>query len=103
MIEKTFLLKSFLSTSMSTLPFLPFFFSIFSSSPFSFTVLPTVLSFFLILNSLILIGLILNQNESLQEIGTTQASTSFSNPLENYTSICIGIEFFLLLLKTKNI
>jgi hypothetical protein len=62
-----------------------------------------VLSVFLILNSLILIGLILNQNESLQEIGTTQTSTSFSNPLENFTSICIGIEFFLLLVKTKNI
>ena len=59
-----------------------------------------IVTFLLILNSVITIGLILNQNESAKD-ATSNTSTQITNPLEKFTWLCVFIEFFLFLIKSK--
>lgn len=55
----------------------------------------------LVVNSILIIGLILNQNESVKDSITTQTSSSSTNPLENFTWICLFFQLILLLIKIK--
>ncbi len=59
-----------------------------------------IVTFLLILNSVITIGLILNQNESAKD-ATSNTSTQITNPLEKFTWLCVFVEFFLFLIKSK--
>ena len=63
--------------------------------------LTTPLTFFSFLNSFITIVLVLNQNETTKDSKNLQNSTIRSNPLENFTWICLGIQLLLLLIKLK--
>ena len=60
-----------------------------------------IVTFLLILNSVITIGLILNQNESAKD-ATSNTSTQITNPLEKFTWLCVFVEFFLFLIKSKS-
>jgi preprotein translocase subunit SecG len=61
------------------------------------------LTFLLVINSVITIFFILNQNESAKDSASTQSSnsSSFQNPFENITWICLGLQFILLMVKIK--
>ncbi len=59
------------------------------------------LSLLLSINSLITITLILNQNDTSKDSTTNQNSTSSFNIIEQFTWICLIIEFIILLIKTK--
>jgi preprotein translocase subunit SecG len=61
----------------------------------------TPLTVFSFVNSFLTIVLVLNQNDSTKDSKTVQTSTSPSNPLENFTWVCLFIQFLLLLLKLK--
>ena len=61
----------------------------------------TPLTFFSFVNSFFTIILVLNQNETTKDSKTVQNSTTPSNPLENFTWICLLIQFLLLLIKLK--
>lgn len=55
----------------------------------------------LLINSTFLIGLILNQNESIKDSSSNQTSRSSLNPLEKFTWIGLSIQLILLLVQTK--
>jgi hypothetical protein len=59
------------------------------------------LNLFLLINSLITITLVLNQNESAKDSSSSQTSNDSSNPLENFTWVCLVSQLIILLLKTK--
>jgi len=61
----------------------------------------TPLTFFSFVNSFLTIVLVLNQNESTKDSKTVQNSRTPSNPLENFTWICLLLQLTLLLIKLK--
>ena len=63
--------------------------------------LTNTLTFLLIANSLITTILILNQNDSAKDLLAVKNSSTPTNPLENFTWICLVIQLSLLLIKTK--
>ena len=59
------------------------------------------LSLLLSINSFLTITLILNQNDTSKDSTISQNSQSSFNPIEQFTWICVLIQFIILLIKTK--